>query len=449
VQNVLLTASLYTSPDGGQLPHGIAIAFLFALGACVGSFLNVVVWRLPRGESLVSPPSHCPKCDRPLKWYDNVPIFGWLKLRGRCRFCREPISARYPIVELATALLFVFYYVMYYMADVGPCAPIPELRWSDAPGSAVYRPPTAPILLLHLFVLSSLLAASLIDAERYEIPQQITWLMAAVAILAHAVFDGPRDAGALNLVRPDGSPSAAAALAAGGAVGLALSLLLAKLKVLKPSFPAGEPLLDVEREAAEAENERLKREGAKKDELIEIPPPYTRRQVAREMRKEMAFLLPPLALAAAWWLLTARVPAVGSAWASAVRPDWASGLLGALFGALVGGLVVWLTRILGTLGFGRVAMGLGDVDLMFAVGAAIGAGAATVAFFLAPFFGIVLALYLVATGRRREVPYGPYLAMASAFVMLCYCPIAAWLEPGLAGLGLVARQLVGGSGGAP
>jgi leader peptidase (prepilin peptidase)/N-methyltransferase len=446
VNYTLLTASLFAAPNGGSLPHVYWIAVLFALGACVGSFLNVVVWRLPRGESLVTPPSHCPKCDRRLKAYDNVPIFGWLWLRGRCRFCREPISPRYPIVELATALLFVFYYVMYYMAEVGPCAPIPELMWSDG-GLPVYRPPTAPIFLLHLFVLGSLLAASLIDAERYEIPQQITWLLAAVAILAHAIFDGPRDAGALNLVRPDGTPSPAAALAAGGAVGLALSLLLAKLKVLKPSFPAGEPLLDVEREAAEAENERLKKEGAKKDELIEIPPPYTRRQVAREMRQEMTFLLPPLALAIAWWLATSKIPALGSMWNSALHADWATGLLGSLFGALVGGLVVWLTRILGTLGFGRVAMGLGDVDLMFAVGAAIGAGAATVAFFLAPFFGILLAVYLMATGHRREVPYGPYLAMASAAVMLCYCPIEAWLEPGLAGLGIFVRQAFGGRAG--
>lgn len=444
---LLTAANWFTSPDGQQLPHGVAIAFLFALGACVGSFLNVVVWRLPRGESLVTPPSHCPKCDRPLKWYDNVPIFGWIMLRGRCRFCREPISARYPIVELATALLFVFYYAMYYVVEIGPVAPIPELMWSDAPGSAVYRAPTAPMLLLHLFALSALLAASLIDAERYEIPQQITWLLAAVAILGHAVFDGPRDAGALNLVRLDGSPSPAAALAAGGAVGLALSLMLAKVKVLGQSFPQGEPLLDVEREAAEAENERLKGEGAKNDELIEIPPPFTRRQVAREMRKEMAFLLPPLALAVLWWLLTAKVPTLGSAWTSALRPDWATGLLGALFGALVGGLVVWLTRILGTLGFGRVAMGLGDVDLMFAVGAAIGAGAATVAFFLAPFFGILLALYLIVTGRRREVPYGPYLAMASAFVMLTYRPIEHWLEPGLAGIALFVQQAVGGGAG--
>src|ERR1700735_4039153 len=97
------------------MPHLQFIIFLFALGSCVGSFLNVVVWRLPRGESLVTPPSHCPKCDRRLKWYDNIPILGGITLAGECRYSRERISPRYPIVEAATAILFAFYYVAYYV----------------------------------------------------------------------------------------------------------------------------------------------------------------------------------------------------------------------------------------------------------------------------------------------------------------------------------------------
>src|SRR6186713_2187435 len=103
------------------MPHGFYIVFLFLLGACVGSFLNVVVWRLPRGESLITPPSHCPKCDRPLKWYDNLPVIGWIKLGGKCRYCRAPISPRYPIVEAITGALFVFYYVVFFILQIGPC----------------------------------------------------------------------------------------------------------------------------------------------------------------------------------------------------------------------------------------------------------------------------------------------------------------------------------------
>jgi leader peptidase (prepilin peptidase) / N-methyltransferase len=82
---------------------GAALAAVF--GALIGSFLNVVIWRLPRGESLAKPPSHCPGCGEPIKPYDNIPIVSWLILRGRCRNCGTRISARYPLVEALTAAL--------------------------------------------------------------------------------------------------------------------------------------------------------------------------------------------------------------------------------------------------------------------------------------------------------------------------------------------------------
>lgn len=77
------------------------------VGACIGSFLNVVAWRLPRQESVVLPPSHCPRCGTVLAWIDNVPVASWVLLGGRCRRCRTPIAARYPLVELLTAGLWV------------------------------------------------------------------------------------------------------------------------------------------------------------------------------------------------------------------------------------------------------------------------------------------------------------------------------------------------------
>ena len=77
------------------------------LGLAVGSFLNVVVWRVPRGESVVTPRSHCPRCEHGIRPRDEVPVLSWLLLRGRCRDCQEPISARYPMVELLTAAVFV------------------------------------------------------------------------------------------------------------------------------------------------------------------------------------------------------------------------------------------------------------------------------------------------------------------------------------------------------
>ena len=83
------------------------IAWVAALGGVIGSFFNVVVYRLPAGLSIVPPGSHCPKCKHAIRWYDNVPVFGWIFLRGRCRDCHAPISLRYPLVEAATMAMFV------------------------------------------------------------------------------------------------------------------------------------------------------------------------------------------------------------------------------------------------------------------------------------------------------------------------------------------------------
>jgi leader peptidase (prepilin peptidase)/N-methyltransferase len=81
--------------------------FSFAMGACIASFLNVVIWRVPRGESIAHPPSHCPKCGAAIRWWQNIPIFSWLTLRGRCASCKASISPRYIFVEAIGGLLFL------------------------------------------------------------------------------------------------------------------------------------------------------------------------------------------------------------------------------------------------------------------------------------------------------------------------------------------------------
>ena len=86
--------------------RGLLIFTVGVVGLLIGSFLNVVVWRVPRGESVVHPPSACPRCGHAIRRRDNVPVVSWLVLRGRCRDCGAPISARYPLVELATGVLF-------------------------------------------------------------------------------------------------------------------------------------------------------------------------------------------------------------------------------------------------------------------------------------------------------------------------------------------------------
>ncbi len=94
-------------------PEYLLAIYLFLIGSAVGSFLNVVIYRLPRGESIVKPRSHCPHCDTPIKPYDNIPILSWLLVRGKCRNCKERISIRYPAVELTTALWFVWMYLQF------------------------------------------------------------------------------------------------------------------------------------------------------------------------------------------------------------------------------------------------------------------------------------------------------------------------------------------------
>ncbi len=83
----------------------------FILGLLVGSFLNVVIHRVPGGENIAFPASHCPQCDTPLKWYHNIPLLSWLFLKGTCAFCKAPISARYPLVELLTGIVFALLYI--------------------------------------------------------------------------------------------------------------------------------------------------------------------------------------------------------------------------------------------------------------------------------------------------------------------------------------------------
>jgi leader peptidase (prepilin peptidase)/N-methyltransferase len=83
------------------------------VGLAFGSFLNVCIARIPRDQSVVSPPSHCPHCNKPIRWRDNIPLLSWMVLRGRCRDCGQPISGRYPVVELLTASLFVACYASF------------------------------------------------------------------------------------------------------------------------------------------------------------------------------------------------------------------------------------------------------------------------------------------------------------------------------------------------
>lgn len=137
----------------------LVVAFAALLGLVVGSFLNVVVWRVPRGQSIASPPSACPTCGARIRSRDNVPVLSWLVLRGRCRDCRSPISRRYPMVELGAAALFAAAAWWY-----GPRWVLPALLYLAAVGLALSLIDLDTRRLPDVIVLPSVVVAALLLA---------------------------------------------------------------------------------------------------------------------------------------------------------------------------------------------------------------------------------------------------------------------------------------------
>lgn len=167
---------------------GLVVGTCAVLGLVVGSFLNVVVYRVPRGESVVRPRSRCPHCETPIAVRDNVPVLSWLLLHGRCRHCGTAIAARYPLLETSTAVLF---------ALIGA-------RLADDPALPAFLVATA-----------GLVAISAVDLERFLVPNRILYptlfAVAPLLLLAAAV---------------DGDWASLRDAALGGALGFGLLLLV-------------------------------------------------------------------------------------------------------------------------------------------------------------------------------------------------------------------------------
>lgn len=448
----------------------IHAVFFFALGACIGSFLNVVIWRLPhRGREVVYqgktgkltlswPPSHCPICDTPIRWYQNVPIVAWFVLKGRCAKCASPISIRYPLVELATGVLFLGLFLAYFVAG--------SITQGES-NVANYA-----LLIVHLVLIATLIAASAIDADWYIIPLSLPAFLAVVGVLVAPVLDHP----AVPVLAPT---SAWALPAIGATIGLLIANVLVVLKIIPQSFsnlPPAEPKkADAKKAEAKKEEEQLAplpkltrkgpslaaiatlvvlviaawvgmslkaaafvmlvggivmfliavlpRDADTKDVTDEVVEEISTPHARREILKEVLFLALPIGGATLAYYLPVHLPNV----------DWLGRLLGALLGLLVGGGIVWFVRIFGTLLFGKEAMGLGDVHLMAGVGAIVGPVLVTFAFFFAPFLGIVWAIVLLVRRKPNVLPYGPWLSIASILSLLIAWPVIGWYRAVLIG----------------
>jgi len=142
---------------------GVVVVFSAVLGLAIGSFLNVVIWRVPRKESVVRPVSHCPQCETPISPRDNIPVLSWLFLSGKCRHCKNPIPVRYPLVEAGCGVLFLVV-----AARFGASWELPA----------------------YLVLAAALLAISIIDLEHFIVPDRITapLTVSALALLGLAAL---------------------------------------------------------------------------------------------------------------------------------------------------------------------------------------------------------------------------------------------------------------------
>lgn len=362
----------------------LAVAFAALLGAVVGSFGNVVVYRLPRGESVVTPGSRCPSCGRRLSALDLVPVLSWLFLRGRCRTCGARISPRYPLVEAFMAVLFAALVALFPPAHHG-----------------------AAVLPL-LAVVAMLVMAALIDLERYVLPDVLTLPALALALLGSLLWDGT-----------PGLPSPEAALA-GALAGAGVLVLINRVGglVLRRLGDTSERLWPVSLDQVNVAAVVGAAQGLWPG-LIAGLASLTLNLFARRPLRLGEPLLYGL------WLLAIVLASLG--FPVPLATSVAGSVLAAGAWALVGAVYWWLHDATrpgeeeepGEEADEPVAMGFGDVKLAAVLGAFLGWERLLVALFLAVTLGAVGGIVARLLGGDRLVPFGPYLllgALASLFV---------------------------------
>ena len=379
----------------------IWLPFVFAFGSCIGSFLNVVIYRLPRDKSIVSPPSACPKCGKHIQWYDNLPLISWLLLGRKCRNCKTPISPRYFVIELLTGLLFLGLFVLYFDTNfVSSIPPISKGGWL--------------IYLAHIILLSAFIAASAIDLELWIIPLSICWFATVAGFVISTIAPfiiAPADIQVYSLLPV--AEQTSGALALGASVGLAVSIVLLTTGLIKRSYEPDEKQQKIETVGANDEPER---------DVPHTPEIMGDENFNHRLEsiREIAFLAPIIAFSIGTLWLTRSVAPVSVWWQKVLAIPAIAGFLGSLWGYFIGCGVVWGIRIFGTLAFGKEAMGLGDVHLMGAAGAVVGPFPVIVAFFIAPFFGLGWVAIQMFFKKIRQIPYGPFLSIGILVVIILH-----------------------------
>ncbi len=429
--------------------HAVIEVFLWLTGLCVGSFLNVVAYRLPAGLSISDPVrSFCPRCRHMIAWYDNIPVLSWVMLGGRCRSCHQPISLQYPLVEALTGFAFVLVYHLLFV-----------LHARDGAAHATL-PTDLPLLVSWLILTAGLVVCSAMDITSYVVDVRVTLIVLATGLICTAAWpasDFFADRAA--------TPSAAAACAA-----FLVSILLLWLTVWR--VPDEEPPLTDQHDETDDEPQPPHRpqvvaggigivalvgitgwiilialgngphhlevahlaagismvalflctvviggqQRPADDEIrhaIEEEQPHARRIAA----SELLWLLPIIIAGGAVHAALHYSPAAQTAWTNfatwspAGQFALVGGLAFAIHGAIVGATAGWMLRIVFTLLFGREAFGIGDVYILAAAGAAAGWDIALLG--LALSVGIALLGWLAGLLLKTTVmiPFGPWLAL--------------------------------------
>jgi prepilin signal peptidase PulO-like enzyme (type II secretory pathway) len=374
-----------------ELPASFLVALAFILGLAIGSFLNVVIQRVPRGEPIAWPGSRCPQCLKPILPFDNLPLLSYAWLRGRCRECRQRIPWRYPAVELLTALLFA---------------------------ALVWRNGADWLVLAQLVFVAALVALIFIDAQHQLLPDVINYPLLLGALAVAPLRNGwsatltahVQATLALRGSEPDFNLWQAALC---GALILALAT---PLFLLLDWLDA--PLFDryFEEEDLAAENLTLDTETAPPaddaaDEQIAVQREQKRRRVI------LGVLLLGFLLAVVWAVLVYRyAPAQPFVYQRAY-----DGLLYAFASAAGAAALVWVLRALYFVVRGIEGMGLGDVKMMAALGAFLGWYSAFGVLLYSSMLGAVAGLIIAGvrrSGLNTAFPFGVFLGAMAIVVLL-------------------------------
>ena len=360
------------------------VVFAGVFGLLVGSFSNVLIWRLPRGENVAFPPSHCPGCDHRLGATDLVPLFSWLSLGGKCRYCRAPIKSRYPVVEALTGLGYATIAALFPLTTFG----------------------AGTLGLMVLFTL--LLVGSAIDLDTYTIPDELTLPGVALGLLFGVLNTR---AGVAGL--PDFAAAVNGALLGAGllvAINQFGSWVLRRFRERQyPEFPIGFQQISLGLLAGAWLGPWW---GAGVG-LLSAAVNLLARRVVRV----------PELLTLGGLLLSVVIGSAGIGPGLILLVQGSLAAAGAV--SLVAGLYWWWRHRPGAEAdaaadepYDASAMGFGDVKLAAVIGAFLGWERLLVALVIAVFAGAVLGVVGMALRRENRVKFGPYLALGAVVALI-------------------------------